>query len=171
MISKLKNIKRIKKIFTPGMFLFLTAIVGYAVGISLLTPALRGELPLWKLMTGESILYFTGVVAAVMSYPLRGKKVTVSPNDSVKKLLDRIVDGYSNGPYSVIELSYTSFELRDAVCRKLSQEVFDKVLKEACDELGVSYNKFDLRENYIDCAPHGFCSETAGVKSIQVSSK
>ena len=70
MISKLKNIKRIKKIFTPGLFLFLTAMVGYAVGISLLTPALRGELPLWKLMTGEAILYFTGVVAAVMSLSL-----------------------------------------------------------------------------------------------------
>ena len=95
----------------------------------------------------------------------------MSPNDSVKKLLDRIVDGYSKGPYSVIELSYNSFELRDAVCRKLSQAVFDKVFKEACAELGVSYNKFDLRENAIDCAPHGCCSETAGVKSIQVSAK
>jgi len=171
MISKLKNIKRIKKIFTPGLFLFLLAIVGYSVGASLLGPALRGELPLWKLMTGEAILYFTGVVAAVMAYPLRGKKVTVSPNDSVKELLDRIVAGYSKGPYTVIDLEYTSFELRNAVCRKLSQEVFDKVFKEACDEIGVPYNTFELSERAIDCAPQGSGSNNAGIKNIQVSSK
>ena len=171
MINKIKNIKRIKKIFTPGLFLFLTAFVGYAVGVSLLAPALRGELPLWKIITGETILFFTGVVAAVMAYPLRGKKVTVAPDDSVKKLLDSIVAGYSKGPYTVINLEYTSFELRDAVCRKLNQEVFDKVFKEASDEIGVSYNKFKLSTNVIDCAPHGCGSENAGIKNIQVSAK
>lgn len=35
MINKLKNIKLIKKIFTPGLFLFLLALVGYSVGASL----------------------------------------------------------------------------------------------------------------------------------------
>lgn len=171
MINKLKNIKRIKKIFTPGLFLWLALMVVYAVGLSLLSPALSGELPLWKLMTGEAILYFTGVAAAVLSHPLRGKKVTVSPNDSVKELLDRIVAGYSKGPYTVIDLEYTSFELRDAVCRKLSQEVFDKVFKEACDELGVTYNMFKLSERAIDCSPQGCGSDNAGIKNIQVNAK
>lgn len=171
MIKKLKNIKLIKKIFTPGLFLCLLAIVGYSVGASLLSPALRGELPLWKLLTGEGILYFTGVVAAVWANPLRGKKVTVSPNDSVKGLLDRIVAGYSKGPYTVVELSYDSFELRDAVCRKLSQEVFNKVYKDACNEIGETYRPFNLSERAIDCAPQSGGSENAGIKNIQVNAK
>lgn len=171
MIKKIKYNKLIKKISTPGLFLFLLALVGYSVGASLLSPALKGELPLWKLMTGEAILYFTGVVAAAMANPLRGKKVTVAPNDSVKELLDRIVAGYSKGPYTVINLEYTSFELRDAVCRKLSQEMFDKVFKEASDEIGVSYNKFELSENDIDCAPLSNSGENAGIKNIQVNAK
>ncbi len=171
MVKKLKNIKLTKKFFTSGLFLFLLALVGYSVGASLLAPALKGELPQWKLMTGEVILYFTGVVAAVMAHPLRGKKVTVSPNESVKDLLDRIVVGYSKGPYTVIELTYTSFELRDAVCRKLSQEVFDKVYKEACDEVGAAYGGFDLRNRDIDCAPRSNSGENTGIKNIQVSAK
>lgn len=171
MINKLKNIKLIKKIFTPGLFLFLLALVGYSVGASLLAPAISGELPQWRLMTGEVILYFAGVVAAVMAHPLRGKKVTVSPNDSVKELLDRIVAGYANGPYTVIELSYDSFELRDAVCRKLSQEVFNKVYKDACKEIGETYLPFTLSERNIDCAPRSSSVENAGIKNIQVNAK
>lgn len=171
MISKLKNIKRIKKIFTPGLFLFITAMVGYAVGLSLLAPALRGELPLWKLMTGEVILYLTGVVAAVMAYPLRGKKVTVAPNDSVKDLLDRIVAGYSKGPYTVIELTYNSFEIRDAVCNRLSKDVLNKVYQDACNDIGVPFNGFDLLNRNIDCAPQSNSGENVGIKNIQVSSK
>jgi hypothetical protein len=171
MINKLKNIKRIKKIFTPGLFLWLALMVVYAVGLSLLSPALRGELPLWKLMTGEAILYFTGVAAAVLSHPLRGKKVTVAPNDSVKDLLDRIVAGYAKGPYTVIELSYDSFELRDAVCRKLSQEVFNKVYQDACNEIGETYLPFNLSERAIDCAPQSNSVDNVGIKNIQVNSK
>ena len=171
MIKKLKNIKLIKKIFTSGLFLFLLALVGYSVGASLLAPAISGELPQWRLMTGEVILYFAGVVAAVMSYPLRGKKVTVSPNDSVKELLDRIVAGYAKGPYTVIDIEYTSFELRDAVCRKLNQEVFAKIYKEACDEIGVDNIPFTLRERAIECAPQGSGSENSGIKNIQVNAK
>lgn len=171
MINKLKNIKRIKKIFTPGLFLFLLALVGYSVGASLLSPALKGELPLWKLMTGEAILYFTGVVAAIMANPLRGKKVTVSPNDSVKELLDRIVAGYSKGPYTVIDLSYESFAIRDAVCNRLSKEVFNKVYQDACNDVGVPFNGFELSNRNIDCAPRSNSAENAGIKNIQVSSK
>ena len=171
MISKLKNIKRIKKIFTPGLFLWLAIMVVYAVGLSLLSPALSGELPLWKLMTGEAILYFTGVAAAVLSHPLRGKKVTVAPNDSVKDLLDRIVAGYAKGPYTVIELTYNSFEIRDAVCNKLSTEVFNKVYQDACNEIGVPFNGFDLLNRNIDCAPQSNSRENAGIKNIQVNAK
>lgn len=170
MINKLKNIK-LKKIFTPGLFFLLAAMVGYGVGLSLLAPALNGELPLWKLMTGEVILYFTGVVAAVWAHPLRGKKVTVSPNDSVKELLDRIVAGYSKGPYTVIDLTYTSFEMRDAVCNRLSKEVFDKVYQDACNDIGVKYDGFSLLNKNIDCAPQGNSGENAGIKNIQVSAK
>jgi hypothetical protein len=170
MIKKLKNIK-LKKIFTPGLFLFLLALVGYSVGASLLSPALKGELPLWKLLTGECILYFTGVVAAVWAHPLRGKKVTVSPNDSVKDLLDRIVAGYAKGPYTVIELSYNSFEIRDAVCNKLSKEVLNKVYQDACNDIGVQFNGFDLLNRNIDCAPQGNSAENAGIKNIQVNTK
>lgn len=171
MINKLKNIKRPKKIFTSGLFLFLAASVGYAVGISLLEPALSGELPKWKLVTGEVILYFSGVLAAVVAYPLRGKKVTVAPNDSVKDLLDRIVAGYSKGPYTVIELSCNSFELRDAVCNKLSKEVLNKVYQDACKEIGVPFNGFDLLNRNIECAPLSNSGENAGIKNIQVSAK
>ena len=171
MISKLKNIKQIKNIFTPGLFLFLTAMVGFAVGLPLLAPALRGELPLWKLMTGEAMLYFTGVVAAVMAHPLRGKKVTVAPNDSVKDLLDRIVAGYSKGPYTVIELTYNSFEIRDAVCNKLSTEVFNKVYQDACNDIGVPFNGFDLLNRNIDCSPQSNSGENEGIKNIQVNAK
>lgn len=171
MINKLKNIKPIKKIFTLGRFLFLTACVGYAVGISLLAPALSGELPQWKLVIGEVSLYFAGVAAAVLAYPLRGKKVTVAPNDSVKDLLDRIVAGYAKGPYTVIELSYNSFELRDAVCNKLSKEVFNKVYQDVCKEIGVPFNGFDLLNRNIDCAPQSNSGENAGIKNIQVSAK
>ncbi len=171
MINKLKNIKLIKKIFTPGLLLFLAASVGYAVGITLLEPALKGELPQWKLITGEVILYFSGVAAAVMAYPLRGKKVTVAPNDSVKDLLDRIVAGYSKGPYTVIELTYNSFEIRDAVCNKLSTEVFNKVYQDACNDIGVPFNGFDLLNRNIDCAPQSNSGENAGIKNIQVNSK
>ena len=170
MIKKLKNIK-LKKIFTPGLFLFLLALVGYSVGASLLSPALKGELPLWKLLTGECILYFTGVVAAVWAHPLRGKKVTVSPNDSVKELLDRIVAGYSKGPYMVIDLSYESFEIRDAVCNRLSKEVFTKVYQDACKDVGVPYNGFDLLNRNIDCAPQSNSGENVGIKNIQVNTK
>ena len=171
MIKKLKNIKLIKKIFTPGLFLFLLALVGYSVGASLLSPALKGELPLWKLLTGECILYFTGVVAAVWAHPLRGKKVTVSPNDSVKGLLDRIVAGYSKGPYTVIELSYNSFEIRDAVCNKLGKEVLNKVYQDACNDIGVPFNGFDLLNRNIDCAPQSNSGENVGIKNIQVNAK
>ena len=171
MINKIKNNKLIKKIFTPGLLLFLLAIIGYSVGASLLSPALKGELPLWKLMTGEVILYFTGVVAAVMAHPLRGKKVTVAPNDSVKDLLDRIVAGYSKGPYTVIELTYNSFEIRDAVCNKLSTEVFNKVYQDACNDIGVPFNGFDLLNRNIDCSPQSNSGENAGIKNIQVNAK
>jgi hypothetical protein len=171
MINKLKNIKLIKKIFTSGLFLFLLALVGYSVGASLLAPAISGELPQWRLMTGEVILYFAGVVAAVMAHPLRGKKVTVSPNDSVKDLLDRIVAGYAKGPYTVIELSYNSFEIRDAVCNKLSTEVFNKVYQDACNDIGVPFNGFDLLNRNIDCAPQSNSGENAGIKNIQVNAK
>lgn len=171
MIKKLKNNKLIKKIFTPGLFLFLLALVGYSVGASLLSPALKGELPLWKLMTGEVILYFTGVVAAVMAHPLRGKKVTVSPNDSVKKLLDRIATGYSKGPYTVIDLTYESFEIRDAVCNRLSKEVFKKVYQDACNDIGVPFNGCEVFSRNIDCAPQSNSGENVGIKNIQVSAK
>lgn len=167
----IKAIKKLNKMCRNGLGIWLAA-AGFFVGaLQLLIHSLNGEIPLWSLIIGEYMLFFSGVLFTVWGNPLRGKKVTVAPNDSVKDLLDRIVAGYAKGPYTVIELSYNSFEIRDAVCNKLGKEVLNKVYQDACNEIGVPFNGFELLNRNIDCAPQSNSAENVGIKNIQVNAK
>lgn len=125
---------------------------------------------------GFSWLAFAGVYSVAAGWVLftiavfKEMRLTKSPTDSVKELLDKIVKGYSNGPYTVINLEYNSFPLRDAVCKRLTRELFERIYKEAAEEVGGTLGNFRFADKPIDCEPGRTDGEAnAGIRNIQVT--
>lgn len=174
----LKKLSFIKKIFTVSFALWTVAILVSTLcsyGLTRLLDGaqlLDGTLGMVVFYLCESGLIFSGVLICYWASPYRGKKITVAPTDSVKELLDNIVKGYSNGPYTVITLDYKTFPLRDAVCKRLNQELFERIYKEAAEELGGILVDFTLVDNPIDCEPGRDDGDAnAGIRNIQVTPK
>jgi len=168
----LKKLSFIKKIFTVSFALWAVAIlVGTLCGYGL-AHLPDGTLGIVELYLCEFGLMFAGALICYWASPYRGKKITVAPTDSVKELLDNIVKGYSNGPYTVITLEYKTFPLRDAVCKRLNQELFERIYKEAAEEVGGILVDFTLTDKPIDCEPGRTDGEAnAGIRNIQVTPK
>lgn len=168
----LKKLSSIKKIFTVSFALWTVAILvatlcGY--GLAHLPDGTLGTVVFYLC---ESGWMFSGALICYWASPYRGKKITVAPTDSLKALLDEIVNGYSNGPYTVINLEYKSFPLRDAVCKRLNQELFERIYKEAAEEVGGILVNFTLVDKSIDCGPSRTDGEAnAGIRNIQVTPK
>jgi hypothetical protein len=127
---------------------------------------------------GFKWLAFAGVYSVAAGWVLftiavfKEMRLTKSPTDSVKELLDNIVKGYSNGPYTVINLEYNSYPMRDAVCKRLTRELFEGIFKEAAEEVGGTLGKFTFADKPIDCEPGRTDGEAnAGIRNIQVTPK
>lgn len=174
----LKKLSFIKKIFTVSFALWTVAVLVGTLCSYGLAHLLNGAqllddtLGIVVFYLCESGLIFSGVLICYWASPYRGKKITVAPTDSLKALLDEIVKGYSNGPYTVINLEYKTFPLRDAVCKRLNHELFERIYKEAADELGGTLVNFTLVDRSIDCEPSRTDGEAnAGIRNIQVTPK
>lgn len=168
----LKKFSFIKKIFAKSVTIWLMATGVYSGGILILLNMLHGMEELWKFLIGVVAICVSGILFAVYASPYRGKKITVAPTDSVKELLDNIVNGYSNGPYTVINLEYNTFPLRDAVCKRLNQELFEGIFKEAAEEVGGTLGNFTFADKPIDCELNRIDGEAnAGIRNIQVTPK
>lgn len=168
----LKKLSFIKKIFTVPLALLMAALLVVTLCTYGLVHLPDGTLGLVVLYLCESCLMFAGALVCYWACPYRGKRLTESPTDSMKELLDNIVKGYSNGPYTVINLEYKSFPLRDAVCKRLNQELFERIYKEAAEEVGGMLVDFTLADRTIDCEPNRTDGEAnAGIRNIQVTPK
>lgn len=168
----LKKLSFIKKIFTVSFALWTVAILVSTLCAYGLQNVPDGTLGIVVFYLCESGLMFSGALICYWASPYRGKKITVAPTDSVKELLDKIVKGYSNGPYTVINLEYKTFPLRDAVCKRLNHELFERIYKEAAEELGGTLVNFTLEDKSIDCEPSRADGEAnAGIRNIQVTPK
>lgn len=166
----LKKLSFIKKGFTVSFALWAVALLvgtlcGY--GVQRLPDGTLGIVVFYLCEAGWM---FAGALICYWASPYRGKRLTESPTDSVKELLDKIVKGYSNGPYTVINLEYNSFPMRDAVCKRLNRELFERIFKEAAEEVGGTLGNFTLTDKSIDCEPGRTDGEAnAGIRNIQVT--
>ena len=168
----LKKLSFIKKIFTKSFALWAVAMLVGTFCSYVLAHLHDGTLGIVELYLSSSGLMFTGALLCYWACPYRGKKITMAPTDSVKELLDDIVKGYSDGPYTVITLKYKSCPLRDAVCKRINRDLLERIYKEAAEEVGGILVDFTLSDKAIDCEPRRSDGEAnAGIRNIQVTPK
>ena len=136
----LKKLSFIKKIFTVSFALWAVAIlVGTLCSYGLAhlmdgAQLLDDTLGITVFYLCESGLMFAGALICYWASPYRGKRLTESPTDSMKELLDRIVREYTSGSCTVIELTCKTPELRDAICAKLTAKSLGDLYSEAAEE-------------------------------------
>ena len=115
-------------------------------------------------------MYFIGAAGALFGISFYcGRRFTESPTDSMKELLDRIVREYTSGPCTVIDLTFKTPEMRDAMCAKLTDKLLVDLYREAAEEAKVVLDedpKFYTR--VIECKWPNNVNGNEGTKNIQV---
>ncbi|MBR2305810.1 MAG: hypothetical protein IKA48_01115 [Fibrobacter sp.] len=174
----LKKLSFIKKIFTVSFALWTVAILVSTLcsyGLARLLDGaqlLDGTLGTVVFYLCESGLMFSGALICYWASPYRGKRLTESPTDSMKELLDRIVREYTSGPCMVIDLTFKTPELRDAMCAKLTEKLLGDLYREAAEEAKVALDedpKFYTK--VIECKWPNNVNGNEGTKNIQVKQK
>ena len=171
----LKKLSFIKKIFTVSFALWTVAVlVGTLCSYGLAhllggAQLLDDTLGIVVFYLCESGLIFSGVLICYWASPYRGKRLTESPTDSMKELLDRIVREYTSGPCTVIDLTFQTPGVRDAMCKRLTKGLLVDLYREAAREAGVELDTdptFNVKE--IVCRWNDLSNDNSITKNIQV---
>ena len=148
-----------------------TSLVFYVIGF---IAVLLGT-GILSVTVGFTWLAFAGVYSVAAGWVLftiavfKEMRLTKSPTDSMKELLDRIVREYTSGPCTVIDLTFKTPEMRDAICAKLTDKLLGDLYREAAEETKVVLDedpKFYTRA--IECKWPNNVNGNEGTKNIQV---
>ena len=102
-----------------------------------------------------------------MQYCARPVFLTPSHTEDVKEMLDRIATEFETKPTMILDLTFPSDDLRDAVNKKIIPHCI-KAWEEAAAELGLQVSP-EIRPTEVHCIAHGNGTTTKGVHNIQVA--
>jgi hypothetical protein len=166
----LKKLSFIKKIFTVSFALWAVALLVATLCGHGLAHVLDGMLGPVELYLCEFGLMLAGALICYWACHYRGKRLTESPTDSMKELLDRIVREYTSGPCTVIDLTFETPELRDAMCAKLTDNLLGDLYREAAEEAKVSLDEYPkFYTKFIECKCTNNVTDNEGTRNIQVT--
>jgi hypothetical protein len=124
--------------------------------------------PTWERFIGALLLVLGGVFITRSIY--HDMYLTESSNKSQKELLDRIVKEFNTEPTYVIDMTFQSNKLRDAMCEVLSAEVFIEFYRKASELSGEplrgepTLRHYDISSTRIGCdGKENVCTENVQV--------
>ena len=120
-----------------------------------------------------STLCTYGVGALFVLSTFHDKLLTESHSTDVKAMLDRIVKEFESGPCTVIDLTFIHDDLRKAVDKRLTQEMFTEIYNEACGEIGMKpgHISYSYEDHYVHCIRTKDTSGEDCIHNIQVPDK
>jgi len=142
----------LNKIIKTPTFKFFAGFVLALTGMYFLSMGLARTLSVGEFLIGIFAVLFGGIFYGGLPYS--GKLLTEATSESMKAMLDRIVEKFNSTNALVIEMTFVNWLFKRAVEKRLTRELFERIYQEAAEELGMD-NKpvsLDYEEKRIECA-------------------
>lgn len=161
-----KIIKHHKLLFILSIILYVAGCLSVTNADSTLVGCVMSNLGIIAIAAAGVLS--SGAIFADKVSSIQAKCVE-APNESVKKMLESVVQTFTSGPCCVIELRFPNTEVKDAVERKIGQGWLVDTYREACKEAGVELQEDPGMVNravYVDYPNRR--DENIGIKNLQI---